>query len=52
MQKSQKKDRDLFADDPMSDFFLDKPLSIEKPKRGKSNGNKKTPAKINAMFDL
>ena len=43
---------DMLADDPMSDFFLDKPFPIEDKrdmKRGKSSGNgtmKKAPAKI------
>ena len=43
---------DMLADDPMSDFFLDKPFSMEEKrdmKRGKSSGNggiKKAPAKI------
>ena len=37
----------MLADDPMSDFFLDKPLQVEKRemKRGLSQG-KKTPAKV------
>lgn len=54
MSKGPRKDDTLFADDPMSDFFLDKPLSVEKKdlKRGKSIGSKKAPSKIQGMFDL
>ena len=53
MTKTNKRmDDDMQADDPMSDFFLDKPFPMDDKrdmKIGKSSGNggnKKAPAKI------
>ena len=37
-KNKRERDDNMLADDPMSDFFLDKPLSLERkdPKRGAS----------------